>query len=350
MILLNYNNFTLEHIRKLQNETKRDPALLERVVYAFGLLEALSRVGLDFIFKGGTSLMLLLEKPMRLSTDIDIIVKHGSDVDIYMKKAAEVFPFINYEEDIRRASRNIEKRHFKFHYASHLTGKQFFILLDVVYQDDNYSHTVIKDVTNEFLIIDSPPVQVITPTVNCILGDKLTAFAPYTIGIPYGIDKELEIIKQHYDIAVLIDNMDDFSIVKNSYMHISQNEIKYREIFDKTSRDTLLDSFKAAVTIIGRGNLYPDDYKNLASGMSKIKGHILTDYSPQIAEKQSCRIAYLIANLLSDESDFSQITDTAFYDDKVITAPEYTKLNYMKRQDKLSFAYLYEAINLLSIM
>ena len=44
--------------------------------------------------------------------------------------------------------------------------------------------------------------------MDCILGDKLTAFAPYTIGIPFGVDKELEIIKQLNDIACLFDELE----------------------------------------------------------------------------------------------------------------------------------------------
>lgn len=64
-------NYTDEHIRQLQKDSKRDPILLERTVYAFGLLEAITRVGLPFVFKGGTCLMLLMEHPKRLSTDID---------------------------------------------------------------------------------------------------------------------------------------------------------------------------------------------------------------------------------------------------------------------------------------
>ena len=69
--MLKKENFTEEHIRDLQSASHRDPLLLERSVYAFGLLEAITRVGMPFIFKGGTCLMLLLERPMRLSTDID---------------------------------------------------------------------------------------------------------------------------------------------------------------------------------------------------------------------------------------------------------------------------------------
>lgn len=63
-------NYEERHIRELQAASKGDPGLIERTMYAFGLLEALAVVGLDFTFKGGTSLLLLLPKPKRLSTDI----------------------------------------------------------------------------------------------------------------------------------------------------------------------------------------------------------------------------------------------------------------------------------------
>lgn len=72
--MITRENYSIEHIMKLHESSKRDPNLIERVLFAFGLLEALRRVELPFIFKGGTSLLLLLDKPMRLSTDIDIIV------------------------------------------------------------------------------------------------------------------------------------------------------------------------------------------------------------------------------------------------------------------------------------
>lgn len=64
--MLDKKNYELEHMRNLQEKYKKDPALLERVVYAFGLLEALKESGLLFVFKGGTCLMLLLEQPMAL--------------------------------------------------------------------------------------------------------------------------------------------------------------------------------------------------------------------------------------------------------------------------------------------
>ena len=107
-------NYTAEHINKLREKTGADPSILERTVYAFGLLEAINKVGMPFIFKGGTSLLLLLDNPRRLSTDIDIIVKPGTDVDEYINKAGTIFPFSKVEESIRKGANNIEKRHFPF--------------------------------------------------------------------------------------------------------------------------------------------------------------------------------------------------------------------------------------------
>ena len=76
--------YELDYIRELQKKYVSDPGLIERALYAFGLLEAIKSVGMPFCFKGGTSLMLILEKPARLSTDIDILVELETDVDDYI--------------------------------------------------------------------------------------------------------------------------------------------------------------------------------------------------------------------------------------------------------------------------
>ena len=57
--MLTRENYSKEYIDALQKDCGNNPALLERVLFAFGLLEAISRVELPFIFKGGTCLMLL---------------------------------------------------------------------------------------------------------------------------------------------------------------------------------------------------------------------------------------------------------------------------------------------------
>jgi predicted nucleotidyltransferase component of viral defense system len=99
--------FTSEHLKAIKENKRIDPFLLERNIYALGLVEALVQVGMPFIFKGGTSLMLLLKKPRRLSTDIDIIVEPGTDLKEYLHNAAKIFPFTEVNEQIRFGKNSI---------------------------------------------------------------------------------------------------------------------------------------------------------------------------------------------------------------------------------------------------
>ncbi len=188
-------NYGEEHIRELQNNSHKDPQLIERALYALGLLEALSQTGMKFIFKGGSSLMLLLPRLMRLSTDIDIIVEPGTDVKHYIRKAAEIFPFVSYEEQVRVGKNNIEKRHFKFTYFSPIRKDYFYILLDIVFEENHYAAISEKEISNELLLTEGANLTVQVPSVDCILGDKFTAFAPYTTGVPLRAKKDLEVVK-----------------------------------------------------------------------------------------------------------------------------------------------------------
>ena len=154
--------------------------------------------------------MLLLEHPRRLSTDIDIIVEPGTDIDNYIRKAGEIFPFIDVEEHKRVGKNSIEKRHFRFKYLSPRSGREVTILLDILFEEIQYSAIVERPIKNEFLITEGEDLSVIIPDINGILGDKLTAFAPHTTGIPFGVAKELEIVKQLFDCSSLFDAMTDF--------------------------------------------------------------------------------------------------------------------------------------------
>jgi hypothetical protein len=69
-------SLTKEWLNELKKQNpKINPPLLEKMIYALSLVEALKIKGLDFIFKGGTSLVLMLDSPQRLSIDIDIVTQ-----------------------------------------------------------------------------------------------------------------------------------------------------------------------------------------------------------------------------------------------------------------------------------
>lgn len=65
----------LDLFKKQKDHSRIDKIILEKMIYALHLLERLTANGLNFVFKGGTSLLLLLEQGNRFSIDIDIISK-----------------------------------------------------------------------------------------------------------------------------------------------------------------------------------------------------------------------------------------------------------------------------------
>jgi hypothetical protein len=343
--MLDKKNYELEYIRELQKKYERDPILIERVLFAFGLLETIKRVGMPFTFKGGTSLMLLLSHTMRLSTDIDIIVEPGTDIDYYIEEANKLFPFKRSQEQKRVGKNDIEKRHFKFFYDSPLKNDDFYILLDVLFVKNYYTKTVLKPINNELVRVIEPEIFVSVPNVNCILGDKLTAFAPHTTGISF--PKNLEIIKQLYDIATLTDEISDFSEVKDTYRNVVQSEIGYRGIVIE-AEDALKDTIQACACIISRGYIEPEEYKLYLSGISKITGHIFNiKYSGEMAAIDACKVMCLAACVLTNRDKMIIINKPEDYLFEKISLKKYSKLSYIKKMKLEAYGYLIEATKIM---
>ena len=348
--MISEKSYTKERIKEIRGQSKRDPILIERVLFAFGLLEALVRVDAPFVFKGGTCLMLLLEKPMRLSTDIDIIVNPDTDIDYYLKKAAVIFPFELVEEQIRKGKNKIVKRHFKFFYNSPTLDEPFHIVLDILFEETKYETVIKKAINNQFLLVDEPEVFVNLPSVDCILGDKLTAFAPHTIGILIKADRQMEIIKQLYDIHSLFEKISNFEEVKETYKKIAKAEIEYRGL-EITYKESLLDTAMSALNIVSQGNFEKEDYEEYMRGVTAVKSHIFSqDYSGDIAILQACRVFYLAMNMLADKKEILMTFDANSYINKNIPTKKYGKLSYIKQRDMEAFAYLYEGIQILDVM
>ena len=341
-------NFTAEHILKLREETGADPSILERTIFAFGLLEAIRRVDMHFIFKGGTSLLVMLDEPRRLSTDIDIIVDHNIDVDGYIEKAGKIFPFVSVEEHKRKGANDIEKRHFRFYFLSPRTGKEINILLDVVFEDNPYLKVTERPIRSRLLLSEGEDLTVNLPDKNCILGDKLTAFAPHTIGIPFGVDKELEIIKQMFDCWTLLQEMDDYSTVAEVYNKVSYIELGYRGIENLPS-DCLRDTIDSCICIMGRGSVRAEDYMNFSSGINAIQGHIFVGrINGESAGVYASEVMYLAANLLTGQTEYERISNPDDYRDTQLKLKGIKKISGIRNTNPLAYAYLVKSLQLLN--
>ena len=136
--MIDKRTYTDENIQRIVATYKVDYELAQRAVFALGLVEALVRSGLQFTFKGGGSAMLLFPAPKRLSTDVDILVEPGTDVEKAIKDASVIFPFLSYEESIRKTSKSISKKHFKIKYQSPRTGYPVNVIVDVLFAENRY--------------------------------------------------------------------------------------------------------------------------------------------------------------------------------------------------------------------
>lgn len=181
-----YTSEWINSFKKTKEFNRINPPVLEKMIFALGLLEKLAETGFEFIFKGGTSLVLLLDNFNRLSTDIDIITtKSDEELEKVLSDIVNSSQFTSFEVNkVRAKSSTVPKAHYYLRYDSAFQ-KQAHIILDVLFEENPYPLIVKTEIKNRWLQISEPIIKVLTPDINSILGDKLTAFAPNTVGVPY---------------------------------------------------------------------------------------------------------------------------------------------------------------------
>jgi len=110
----------LDQFKKQKDYKRTDKIIFEKMIYALHLLERLKANGLSFVFKGGSSLLLLLKEGNRFSIDIDIICKEErKDLEEILNNLAakilvnDMSPINYYEgQDVKALS--IEEQDWNF--------------------------------------------------------------------------------------------------------------------------------------------------------------------------------------------------------------------------------------------
>lgn len=284
-----------------------DPNILEKCVLALTLLGRLVETGLPILFKGGTSLLLHLPEPRRLSRDIDIVCgEPAATVDAVLEAVGRQAPFLRHEPDPRDDTRLPKRRHFKFFYRSALKGNpESEILLDVV-EEAHEAHDVVSRPIRTNVLIPEREILVRVPTVESLLGDKLTAFAPNTVGVrlrrPDGSPGDVQqVAKQLFDVGVLFDAATDFAAVARTYDRVHALENGYRG-GTHTREASLGDTFNACLAIMARKkaqlDLYPDT-PLLHDGFDRMKGHLTWPAfsNPEARRTLAAKAAALAAHL-----------------------------------------------------
>lgn len=93
----------------------------------------------------------------------------------------------------------------------------------MLFEENHYAQLVQKEIAYDLLLTDGENQMVSIPSVDCVLGDKLTAFAPYTTGILLRKNKDItpaDALMDSIQAAVCIgshgkSNEDDMMIMKS---------------------------------------------------------------------------------------------------------------------------------------
>ncbi len=333
-----------------------DLGIIEKVVRAYALLDLLARSGCPYIFKGGTCVGLLLgESTRRLSIDIDIICPPGTNVEEYLDKIKD-FGFTRTELVERcQAGKDIPKSHSKFFYQIAYTDRanqESYILLDVLYEDTHYHKVNKVEVVNQFIELDSEPSIVKVPSIGDILGDKLTAFAPNTTGIPYyknGNSRSTEIMKQVYDIGRLYDAVEDLTITRQSFNRIARVELGYRNL--GTDISVIYEDIRqTALLLATRGLEGKGDFTLLQDGIKRLGSFIYENkYFIEDAIADSAKAAYIATCLEKGVDDIQKYSPTELTTDMNISKVFPVRLNKLKKTRPEAFYYWYLIDNMICI-
>lgn len=346
--MIHSDSRSLEWIQKVARENHvKDIALAEKAIRAFSLLEALVRSGCPLLFKGGTAEMLHLSSAKRLSIDVDVICPPDTRIEDYLKTYSAEYGFGDVELVERISRTDIPKKHAKYYYQVSYPagGRQDKILLDVLFEENHYSQVVSLPIQSPFLKAEGEPVMVNLPSYQDMLGDKLTAFAPHTTGIPFfkgEKDCSMEINKQLFDIASLFDLTNDLSITAETFRKFAAVELLYRKSDPSKLQDVLDDIFCTSRCICLRGQENPEEFKLLQNGIGKVRSFIHSEnYGLDSAIVNASKAAYLsklIENGISEVRHFSSDKEQELIG-AVITEPLPTKFNKLKKSNVEAFFY-----------
>ena len=321
--------------------------LVEKVIRAFSLLEALARSGCPFIFKGGSSLMLHFGSSRRLSIDIDIICPPGTNVEKYWEQYSGDYGFTMVEAVDRIYRSDVPKTHAKCHYlVSYKTSTDMdTILLDVLTEENNYHAVESLPIKSPFLNTEGPDRLVKVPCKADLLGDKLTAFAPHTTGIPFykgTRNCSMEIMKQMYDIASLLDATDDLTWTSETYRRLGALEMEYRRMEGRNIRAVAEDTIATALCISTNGYGHEDDFRFYSDGITRVRNFIHSErYNMIGAVRDASKAAYAAACALNNiaQPERYNPADAGALASARIPSSFSSRLNLLKIQNPEAFFY-----------
>lgn len=293
--------FDSKWIREQSRSNHLGDVVLEKCLHAFELLGRLVEERLDFVFKGGTSLLLRLNHLQRISIDIDIVCNESPDKLVSVLNSCVTAPFTKIEEDRRRHNRPPKRRHWNFHYTSFNPKNcpEPYVILDVLEEDNVYPDVEPILIEVPFLIPDHE-IRVRVPSTDNLLGDKLTTLAPETIGQRYDEDHPDKIAKHLFDIGELFNEATSFASIRETYLKLYEAENGYRG--GSFSMDDCLDDTINVSRLISELSVNPRlsgrEASIIKAGIRNLSGHLISTRFNQTIAAVAAGKAALLATII----------------------------------------------------
>jgi hypothetical protein len=279
----------------------RSLGLLEKTIVALQLVGYLAESGLPFQFKGGSSLLLRLNPIRRLSIDVDIVTQaKPNELQAVLGSISRLAPLTGHEHDPRRDRELPPKKHYRIFYPSAIEPKTDHVLLDVLFEPEAPPRCELVSITTPF-IMQEHEVRVAVPTVDALLGDKLSAFAPRTIGILHHPERRADIAKQLFDVAALFDAAIDLRVAADVYAVVHARQLVYRQVAYSIA-DTLNDSIETGFLYSQldlKGGLKTEHGLFVQDGLTGLQNHLVNqpfrrDEARIAAGKAACVAAWIL--------------------------------------------------------
>ena len=207
-----------------------NPMLLERAVHCLEYIAQMGSTGLRFVFKGGTACQLLPGGDLqRLSIDVDVatdapapLVMEALD-EIKARMGGTIYVHAPLR---RKMDDGIPLLMFNITAPSYypVQTRETMIKLDVVLHEPLYE---LRTTPLRSFYYGSDLV-ILTPSPSAMLGDKLSALGPNTIGLP--AERVVDNFKQFYDIGNLLALGFEVRAVRDAYVSCFREVSAWRRL------------------------------------------------------------------------------------------------------------------------
>jgi len=258
---------------------------------------------------------------------------------------------------MRSKTSTIPKAHYDVFYNSNFF-ENGSITLDVLFEENPYPVISDKKIMNNWIKTSEPYQTVKIPDIDSILGDKLTAYAPTTIGVPYlrgSNSMSTEIIKQLFDISNLIDKTENIANIFKSFENTTKNQLEYREL-SISLEDVYKDIFNTSLIIAkkekNKGGMDTTYYNYLHEGIKNINYFLSTGFfRDDEATIASAKATWITSIFKTQEFNaFVRYNKAMNNTDLIIINLDFNFLNKLKRYNPEAFYYWYKTLEILNLL